>query len=145
MELTEQLLIYVFFGGVICYLAYGCYKLAKDMVAYANDGNRISVIVCAGAILFMISGIVLGSFTIYATWQGNMPEAFYPLKSVLRPVFSIITSAVVLFFAVGVTMDLVLYIKARNRKGILITVGKMIAVFGVGAWLLIEKWQWILE
>lgn len=145
MELTERILCYVVLSAFICYLAHGCYKTGRDMVAYANMESRMPVIICGAVLLFLLSAIVLSAFTIYAVWSGDMPGEFRVIKTWFRPVFSVVTSVVVLFFVACVAIDLVGCIRAGNRREILVAAGKMVAVLGVCAWLLIEKWQWILE
>lgn len=145
MELTERILCYVVLSAFICYLAHGCYKTGRDMVAYANMESRMPVIICGAVLLFLLSAIVLSAFTIYAVWSGDMPGEFRVIKTWFRPVFSVVTSVVVLLFVACVAIDLVSCVRVGNRREILIALGKMVAVLGGGAWLLIEKWQWILE
>lgn len=145
MELTERILCYVVLSAFICYLAHGCYKTGRDMVAYANMESRMPVIICGAVLLFLLSAIVLSAFTIYAVWSGDMPGVFFPLKTWLRPAFSVVTSVVVLFFVACVGINLVGCIKSGNRREILVAAVKMVAVLGIGAWLLMEKWKWIFE
>lgn len=145
MELTERILCYVVLSAFICYLAHGCYKTGRDMVAYANMERRMPVIICGAVLLFLLSAIVLSAFTIYAVWSGDMPGEFWVIKTWLRPVFSVVASGVILFFVACVAIDLVSSVRVGTRREILIASGKMVAVLGVGAWLLMEKWKWIFE
>lgn len=132
-------------SAFICYFAHGCYKTGRDMVAYANMESRMPVIICGAVLLFLLSAIVLSAFTIYAVWSGDMPGEFWVIKTWLRPVFSVVASVVVLFFVACVGINLVGCIKSGNRREILVAAVKMVAVLGIGAWLLMEKWKWIFE
>ncbi|MDE6144121.1 MAG: hypothetical protein K2F94_08620 [Muribaculaceae bacterium] len=145
MELTERILCYVVLSAFICYLVHGCYKTGRDMVAYANMGSRMPVMICGAVLIFLLSGIALSAFTIYAVWSGDMPGEFGVIKTWFRPVFSVVTSGVILFFVACVAIDLVGCVRVGNRREILITAGKMVAMLGIGTWLLMEKWEWIFE
>lgn len=117
----------------------------KDIISYIGSGSRAGIVATSAVLLFMLSVITLSGFVIYATYQGNMPDAFYSLKTWLRPVFAILGTLILLFYVACIAIDLVSNIKTRNAKEIAVSAIKMAVAMAIAAYILIDKWKWITE
>lgn len=134
-------------GGILlaAYLIYCLVRCAIDLKVFLTAGSKAGGLISLGAIVILLCGIAACVVFVDSRMPRPHLEVSGMVKDFLRPFMSAAVSLMLLVYVALMAVDLVAAVKRRVRKDILFAVAKTVVAVALAAWMIADRWQWILE
>lgn len=128
------------------YLGYGFFKMARKFPEVVRSRDWVAITLACAMMTVMILGIaacVVALVTVVS--GGELSSTWHEAKNWARPVMSVALTVILLIFIVPSCMEMVTGIRSGDTRVVLRSVGRMILILALAAYILWHRWSWIME